>query len=617
MKQAYSWKSSFSCVLKNYQGFVAGKSWPIVLAEIELEQAPEGEIESIKKILETVFVFNQVDNPLQFIQDDGIRLFSLTFQQILKMSNFPFVEKVNVVNKPEDFRKIILEIPTHSFTAKPIKMSVAATIELLELMISTSDPNKIKIYLDSLLKGVRSVSPRGMNGFRLIESAHELGIPFWELSGSIVRFGMGVNSRWFESTLSDITPAISANLAKNKLYTAQLLRTCGLPGSLPIIVNSEADIVRKAKQLGYPVVVKPTDLDGGVGVTAFIESEKELTRAYRIAKSKSVSIEKHFHGNDYRCQVVHQQVLSVTHRKPAGVVGDGVHSVDELVTLVNQDPDRGPPGTALLKYIIWDEESEIWLKKQNLNKLSIPMKDQFVRLKGAANVASGGTIEQVMELAHPDNLSLAIRAARALNLDIAGIDLMIPDIKDSWFESGALICEVNAQPQMAPHLPELVLKMAFPKSGRIPFLILAGSSDSETMHEIKKLIHEKFSGVGWATRGEVSVDGITVGKCSSTFDAGLFLCQSRDVRIGVLHMSDKTLLERGSSVDKADVVLLDSTISREMSVAIEAWAKKLSPCVGYISDRGIKITSEESSTNQIDSHSGFIQHISFLESTYL
>ena len=257
--------------------------------------------------------------------------------------------------------------------------------------------------------------------------------------------------------------------------------------------------VKVADALGYPVVVKPANLDGGIGVMAGLRDEKAVARAFAMAAkhSKSILVEQYVAGEDYRVRICKGAVIGAVIRKAAAVVGDGVKTVQALLDATNAERARRTQPLVLAhehgtKPIVIDEEVQSWLTAQGLTLDSVVPQGHKVRLRGAANVNLGGTTWDVTERAHPDNLELALRAAAALRLDVAGVDLLLPDIGQSWKVTGGAICEVNGQPQFSSgDAHRKVLERLVPHRGRIPVVGIADKTFAEDvvtrlMQELRK-----------------------------------------------------------------------------------------------------------------------------------
>lgn len=339
---------------------------------------------------------------------------------------------------------------------------------------------EVDAQVKKLQQMFRRFAPAGINTLRFLQAAHERQVPWRHVVENVYQFGWGSRSRWLDSSFTDRTSRVGATLARDKQACARVLRDLGLPVPRHQQVGSAEQAQKVAAALGYPVVVKAANLDGGVGVFAGLRTPEAVQRAYEAVTklSRQVLVEQFIEGQDYRLQVFEGEAFWVVLRRPAGVRGDGQATVETLVQRVNAQraqPVAGPVtdimGERGSKPIVLDEEAAEWLHAQDLALSSVPAAGRFVRLRGAANVAQGGTREGVpLDAVHPDNRDLVLRGVAALRLDLAGVDLLVPDIGRSWKETGGAICEINAQPQLSAHLQHLLLGRLLQGQGRVPVL---------------------------------------------------------------------------------------------------------------------------------------------------
>src|SRR3990167_6044754 len=134
------------------------------------------------------------------------------------------------------------------------------------------------------LKELAKQAPTGSNTLRFLRAAHERGMPWRALAGNVFEFGHGIHARWLDSSFTDQTSQIGAGLARNKFHAAQVLRACGLPVPTHRRGRSLAQALEAAAQLGYPLVVKPMDCDGGRGVAAGLSTAAEVEQAFMAAR---------------------------------------------------------------------------------------------------------------------------------------------------------------------------------------------------------------------------------------------------------------------------------------------------------------------------------------------
>ncbi|MBL8582133.1 MAG: hypothetical protein JNL61_07910 [Rhizobiaceae bacterium] len=260
-------------------------------------------------------------------------------------------------------------------------------------------------------------------------------------------------------------------------------------------------------------------------------------------------MEKHFEGRDYRLIIMHSDLLWASERVPGGVAGDGQTSVRALVERENAARARGAGAGGAKAPIAFDDDAHAQLEQAGMTVDSVPAQGQWVRLRGAANTTLGGFARGVMDRVHPDIRQLAIRAADALRLDLAGVDLLIEDISRSWFEIGALVCEVNAQPDLGvsgPHVYGEILSRLLPGKGSIPIVVLLGAADPGAMS------------VGVAR--ELAAGGLVVGR---TGREGVWIGGSRTVPGPAGAYAGATVLMTDPTVEAAVVCVNDMSILRD------------------------------------------------------
>lgn len=352
-------------------------------------------------------------------------------------------------------------------------------------------------------------------------------------------------------------------MARNKATAASVLRATGLPVPPHALAKSVEDAIRCAEKLGYPVVVKPVDLDGGKGVKANLLTPEEVRKAFSAALelSKNILVEKHVPGRDYRIQVVNGDVHGVLDRVPGGVTVNGLDTVRALLERQNHERMVAVDDRRYLHQMEFDEEAREQLRAHGMDWDSVPGNGRFVRLRGASNVASGGVPVPIpLNEVHPDNLALAVRAARVLRLDVAGIDLLIPNIEQSWLEAGAHICEVNAQPQMftTMHKPMLV-SLLNGGDGRVPVAMVMPetSTDSEIASKLHRELLAQGVNAGLVCGGRVWVgrDCVSGNSCGS-FAGAVMLRHDPAVEAMVICIDDDEIMSRGWPVDRCDVLVV-------------------------------------------------------------
>jgi len=216
-------------------------------------------------------------------------------------------------------------------------------------------------------------------------------------------------------------------------------------------------------------VVKPLNANHGRGVTLHITDDDQLVSAFTAARAHStrVIVEEQLSGDDYRFLVVGGKVVAVARRKPASIIGDGVHTVVALVARENEDPRRGAGHENVLTKLQIDPATERVLAGQGLAPSSIPEVGRLVLLRDTANLSTGGTAEDCTESVHPDTMFLMEQVAATIGLDVAGIDFLSPDITRPIAETGGGVVEVRVYACI------LHLQRASPATSRLPSSIFS------------------------------------------------------------------------------------------------------------------------------------------------
>ena len=228
------------------------------------------------------------------------------------------------------------------------------------------------------------------------------------------------------------------------------------------------------------VVIKPKSTNFGLGISIFqqgVTDRDDFAKAVEIAfrEDKEIMVEDYLLGTEYRFFVLGDQTLAVLLRVPANVIGDGVHTVAELVAAKNAHPLRGDGSRTPLKKIALGDIEQLQLKEQGLTVDSIPAKDQLVQLRANSNISTGGDSIDMTDEMHASYKEIAVGISKAMGAAVCGVDLIIPDLKkpaEPSLRSWGVI-EANFNPMMMMHI--------FPFSGQ---------SRRLTMNVIKMLFPE-------------------------------------------------------------------------------------------------------------------------------
>jgi len=409
----------------------------------------------------------------------------------------------------------------------------------------------------------------------IVEEAVSRDIPWIRLNGaSLVQLGQGVHQQRIRATMTSKTGALAVDIASDKDLTATLLGSAGLPVPRQAAVRSLQAALDGAERIGFPVVVKPLDGNHGRGVCLELQSLADVEKAYAIARAESrrgtVIVESFVTGRDYRCLIVGGRMQAIAERVPAHVVGDGTHTVQELVEVTNADPRRGVGHEKVLTRIRTDEAALEVLTTQGYTWASVPPVGEMVKLALTGNMSTGGiSIDRTFE-AHPDNVEVAEEAARMVGLDVAGIDFICPDIASPVRETGGAIVEVNAAPGFRMHthptvgVPQFIAKpvvdLLFPPGtpSRVPIIAVTGTNGKTTT---ARMIAHIFKGLGRKV-GMTSTDGVVIDErlvikadASGPKSARMVL-QNLRVDFAVMEVARGGILREGLGYDRNDVAVV-------------------------------------------------------------
>ncbi|MBU0753045.1 MAG: cyanophycin synthetase [Gammaproteobacteria bacterium] len=407
----------------------------------------------------------------------------------------------------------------------------------------------------------------------IVDAAVARGIPFRRLtSGSLVQFGWGSKQRRIQAAEIDATSAIAESIAQDKDLSKRLLAAAGVPVPFGRPVTDAEDAWAAALEVGLPVAVKPQDGNQGKGVTSNIVGKDHLMIAYQVARqfSDKIMVEKYLPGHDFRLLVVGDKLVAAARRDSPHVIGDGVHTITELVAEVNSDPRRGDGHATPMTRIRIDEIAVARLKLQGYTPDAVPAKGARVMMRNNANLSTGGTATDVTDEVHPDVAARAVDAALMVGLDICGVDMICDSVGRPLEEQGGGIVEVNATPGLRMHVfpsygkgravGEAVISTLYPEgdNGRIPVVAVTGTNGKTTT---VRLIAHLLASSGLRV-GMTNTDGVYIGKrqidsgdCAGPKSARNVLMHP-DVDAAVLETARGGLLREGLAFDHCQVAVV-------------------------------------------------------------
>lgn len=448
----------------------------------------------------------------------------------------------------------------------------------------------------------------------LVNEARRRGIPAIRLDEhSLVQLGYGKYQQRIRASVTGKTSNIAVETASDKELTIKLLSDIGIPTPRHRLVRNAEDAVRAAERLGFPLVTKPLDVSHGRGISLNLKTAEEVRKGFEVASeyTRSVLVETYLTGKDYRVLVINGEVVAVAERVPAHVVGDGTHTIQQLIDSVNSDPRRGFGHEKVLTKIKINHQSDILLERAGYTLDTVLAAGEIFYLASTANLSTGGTaIDRTTEINY-ETREIARRAAMVVGLDIAGIDIITPDITRSLREVGGGIVEVNAGPGFRMHLQPSegqprnvarnVIDMLYPAGtpSRIPLVAITGTNGKTTTSRMVAHIF-KMTGarVGLTTTDGIYIDGqlYMKGDLTGPWSARMVL-KDPTIDAAVLETARGGILREGLGFDRCDIGAVLNVASDHLGLrgidTLEQLAEVKSLIVEVVRDDGVSVLNAD------------------------
>lgn len=461
------------------------------------------------------------------------------------------------------------------------RYAARASVKLFEDLVAGTPLDELKQVLADDVQRLREIREDvrfGPSTGSIVQEAENRDIPHIRLNTqSLVQLGYGVNQQRIQATVTGRTNMIAVDLASDKDATKKLLGSMGVPVPKGTQIIDEEEIEATVERLGFPLAVKPLDANHGKGITVGLKTVEEVRAAFPLAKnySRRVILEQSLTGEDFRALVINNRLVAVAERIPAHITGDGEHTIHELIEITNQDPRRGYGHENVLTLIKVDAQTESLLAAHNYTLETVLPAGEMFRLKTTANISTGGTAIDRTDEVHPFNVSLFERIARIVGLDVAGIDVVAPDITTPLSENGGGIIEVNAAPGFRMHIApsdgiarnvaEHVIDMLFPPGtpSRVPVIAVTGTNGKTTTTRlIAHICKNSGLNVGFTTTEGIYIGNslIQPGDNTGPVSAQLVL-KDPTVEIAVLETARGGIIRAGLGFDRCDIgVVMNVTV---------------------------------------------------------
>ncbi|MBD2607845.1 acetate--CoA ligase family protein [Scytonema hofmannii FACHB-248] len=425
----------------------------------------------------------------------------------------------------------------------------------------------------------------GPTVYTLLRTAYEKGIPtFYLWEEGLMQYGYGKKQVRGVATTFDCDAHLDSDFSTRKDDCKAFLNTLGFPVPQGDIVTTEREALGVAREIGYPVAIKPVVGHKGIGVTADVQDSRELEAAFERSlkaipenEPTRIIVEKSISGADFRLLCVNGKFVAATERRPASVVGDGNSTIAELIRDENRKPARLDTPTSPMSKIQSDEAMELYLDEQRLSLDSVIEKDRTVYLRKVANLSAGGVSIDATRTIHDENIILAQDIAQHFRLTCLGIDVITPSLDKSWKEGNFAILEINAAPGILMHLnpavgesvdvPSHILETFF-ESGtdaRIPILTFNKITVSELQETIDHILLQHPE---W-TIGAVCQNAVFLNRSKKIFNKDynsniLSLLRNPKLDLLIAEYDEETWENEGMFYQGSNLVVLNDPTEIEM-----------------------------------------------------
>lgn len=302
----------------------------------------------------------------------------------------------------------------------------------------------------------------------IVEEAYKRGIDVQvdDATAGLFTLNHGGRRVRCRESLSDLTTAVSMTLCQDKSLTHKVLEAAGLSLPAQQLAGNAADNLAFLEDHGA-VVVKPLDGEQGNGVAVNLTCLQDLDAAIEHARQydSRVLLESFHEGLDLRIVVIGYEVVAAAIRHPASIVGDGQHAIGALIEAQSRRRQAATGGESKIPL---DAETQRTLHAAGVDYDTILPAGQRLAVRRTANLHTGGCLEDVTARLHPTLVDAAVRAARALDIPVVGLDLMVKAADQPDY----VFIEANERVGLANHEPqptaERFVDLLFPHSRPVP-----------------------------------------------------------------------------------------------------------------------------------------------------
>ena len=397
--------------------------------------------------------------------------------------------------------------------------------------------------------------------------------------------GCGKGSQTTGSISSSRDTYVGHNIQRDKWSTNTMIEVLNLPLPKWEIIHSIKELEKVFPNYEKPIVMKPTGLTGGHGVTVGINTIEEAKKAYTYAKDAGkekpawqtkIMIQEQVRGEDYRLLVIDGKLEIATKRIPAFVVGDGKLTIKQLIEKENADPRRDITNPAhILKPIVIDEPLKDYLKEQKLTLDSIPEKNQQINVRKIASMSQGGVTEDFTDEVGNEIKVIAESIAKSIHAFVLGVDVMCLDISKPLTKENGTILEVNTMPEsylnfypirgkQRAYVADTFIKALLSENRCKKFVVVGQSKDDIPTLLRRRWVIGREEVVGELIEDRYYINGMLMNEQDERWKAYEAIKRNALLDVIVIHHRDWNEVEEyGLGFDHIDTVYITREMSKE------------------------------------------------------
>ncbi len=505
-----------------------------------------------------------------------IDLYATVLVRALKMRIDLFINKFEISRDAEEF------VVAVEFLDEGVTYDV---IELISNWFTALEEKDYYFNFEKEYRKLQTAFDKTMFGgptiYSLVEAGLKRNIPVNYLyEENQFQWGYGKKQWRGRSTIFQTDGIKDTEFTMYKDMVKDFLVLCGFPTPIGRNCMKEEEVVKQAATLGYPVVVKPLAGHKGQGVTTGISNEAEVRKAFKVTTDlaeeqgkafEGAIVEQQIYGTDHRLLAVGGKFVAALERVAAFVLGNGVDTIEKLIAVENERPERLGDTRSPLDKIKIDDDILDFLKLQELTLQSVPEENKRVELRRVANISAGGVSINVTDKIHPLNKKLVGDIAKFFNITVMGIDVLCKDISKPWTEGNFGIIEINAGPGVFMHLapafggsidvPSKIVEARFPVKGSDRIPIIAGNCLKLAMvNDIYKKINKMKPDIeyGSVTDEGVYFNGEYFYKNPIHFENVKIILRNPLLGFAVFNHRKDDIFDYGAYHEGADLIVLEN-----------------------------------------------------------